>query len=78
MPPKRKKTKTKTAQLTSAATRAAKTAANVSAEKTKEAVQFVYKHRKKIMDALELLAAVVGTASAVVGKPDKSKRRKKR
>ena len=70
--------KSKTDRIKAAATSAARNAATVSAEKTKEAVQFVYKHRKKILDALELIAAVVGTASTVVGKPSKSSRRKKR
>src|SRR3954452_24736514 len=57
---------------------AVRAAAILSAAKTKDAVQFVYQHRKKILDALELIAAVVGTASAAIGKPDKRKKKTKR
>jgi hypothetical protein len=52
--------------------------ATSGAQKAKEGAQFVYKHRKKIMEALELLAAVVGTASQILGKPGKPRRRKPR
>jgi hypothetical protein len=47
-------------------------------EKAKEAAQFIYKHRKKIMEAVELLAAIAGTASQIFGKPGKSRRRKRK
>ena len=52
--------------------------ATSGAGKAKEAAEFVYKHRKKIMDAVELLTAVLGTASQVLGKPEKSRRSRKR
>lgn len=76
MPARRKKSKTD--RIRRAATKAAKSAAKMSAAKTKDAIHFAYKHRKKILDALELIAAVVGTASTVVGKPAKSRRSPKR
>jgi hypothetical protein len=57
---------------------AVRAAAMLSAAKTKDAVQFVYQHRQKILDALELIAAVVGTASAAIGKPDKRRKKTKR
>jgi hypothetical protein len=88
-PKKKKKKRTATAKaakrLTKIAKKGAKTAkataqfvATTSAGKAKDAAQFVYKHRQKIMDAVELLTAVLGTASLVLGKPEKSKRRRKR
>jgi hypothetical protein len=54
------------------------TIAKTSAGKAKEAAQFLYKHRKKIMEALELLTAVIGTASIALGKPGKPRRRKRK
>ena len=52
--------------------------AKSGAEKPKEAAKFVYKHRKKIKEAAELILAVVATASTIVGKPNPRRRRKKR
>jgi hypothetical protein len=52
--------------------------AKSGAEKAKEAAKFVYKHRKKIKEAAELILAVVATASTIVGKPNPPRRRKKR
>ena len=52
--------------------------AKSGAEKAKEAARFVYKHRKKIKEAAELILAVVATASTIVGKPTPARRRKKR
>lgn len=52
--------------------------AKSGAEKAKEAAKFVYKHRKKIKEAAELILAVVATASTIVGKPNPPQRRKKR
>lgn len=52
--------------------------AKSGAEKAKEAAKFVYKHRKKIKEAAELILAVVATASTIVGKPSTPRRRKKR
>jgi hypothetical protein len=52
--------------------------AKSGAEKAKEAARFVYKHRKKIKEAAELILAVVATASTIVGKPSPARRRKKR
>lgn len=83
---KRKKKKASQAKrLTKLATKGAKrvrkTARFVAAsgtEKAKEAAQFVYKHRKKIMEAVELLAAVLGTASQVLGKPSKPSKASRR
>ena len=52
--------------------------AKSGAEKAKEAAKFVYKHRKKIKEAAELILAVVATASTIVGKPNTRRRRKKK
>ena len=52
--------------------------AKSGAEKAKEAAKFVYKHRKKIKEAAELILAVVATASTIVGKPNPPRRRKKK
>jgi hypothetical protein len=54
----------------------AKHIAKVGVGKAKDAVQFVYKHRKKIIEAAEMVAAVVATASTILGKP--TPRRRKR
>ena len=58
--------------------KALKRAAVTSVEKFKEAAEFVYRHRDKIKGAATLVAAVLGTASQVLGKPSKSTRRKRK
>jgi hypothetical protein len=57
-------------------TQAVRQAAATGITKFKEAAEFVYKHRDKIKEAAELIAAVVGTASQILGKPGKPRRRK--
>jgi hypothetical protein len=73
----RKPSKVRRGQFTQKKSRFTKIA-KTSAEKGKEAAQFFYKHRKKIMEALELLTAVIGTASLALGKPGKPRRRKRK
>jgi hypothetical protein len=51
--------------------------AKASVEKAKHAGRFVYASRKKIIDALEAVAAVAGIVSEVFGKPGRSRRRKR-
>ena len=42
--------------------------AKKSARKAKEAGQFLYDHRKQILEAVELLGSVVAIVSAIMGK----------
>jgi len=54
--------------------------ATLSSEKAKEAIRFLYKHRKKFQEALKLVGAVLGVASMIIVRPKarpsrKSKRR---
>jgi hypothetical protein len=51
--------------------------AKASVEKAKPAGRLVYANRKKIIDALEAVAAVAGIVSEVFGKPGRPRRRKK-
>ena len=59
-------------------TKAFKSAALTGIGKFKTAAEFVYKHRDKIKGAAQLVAAVLGTASQILGKPGKSRGRKRR
>jgi len=58
---KRKKSGTKRGK-------AFKKAAATGISKFKDAAAFVYKHRNRIKEAAELVAAVLGTASQIIGK----------
>ncbi len=51
--------------------------AKKSARKAKEAGQFLYEHRKQILEAVELLGSVVAIVSAVLGKSGGFRKRKK-
>jgi len=70
-----KKTK-KTKKTAKTRTKAFKSAALTGIGKFKTAAEFVYRHRDKIKEAAELVAAVLGTASQILGKPGKSRGRK--
>jgi hypothetical protein len=59
-------------------TKKLKKAAATSLGKFKTAAEFVYKHRDKLKDAAELVAAVLGTASQILGKPGRSRGRKRK
>ena len=59
-------------------TKVFKQAAAVGLGKFKDAAAFVYKHRGKLKEAAELVAAVLGTASQILGKPGKSRHRKRK
>jgi len=50
--------------------------AKLSGEKAKEAVRFLYKHRKKFQEALKLVGAVLGTASIIIVRPKAKHSRK--
>jgi hypothetical protein len=51
----------------------------LSGEKAKEAIRFLYKHRKKFQEALKLVGAVLGTASMIIVRPEaRSTRKRKR
>jgi hypothetical protein len=65
--PKRRKGKTSVGRV-----------AKSGAEKAKEAGKFVYKHRKKIQEAVKPILAVVATASTILGKPNVPARRRKK
>ena len=68
----KKKRKSKKTAKTKTRTKAFKSAARTGIGKFKAAAEFVYKHRDKIKEAAELVAAVLGTASQILGKPGKS------
>ena len=59
-------------------TRAFKRVALTGIGKFRTAAEFVYKHRDKLKEAAELVAAVLGTASQILGKPGKSRGRKRK
>ena len=59
-------------------TKAFKRVALTGIGKFRTAAEFVYKHRGKIKEAAELVAAVLGTASQILGKPGKSRGRKRK
>jgi hypothetical protein len=42
--------------------------AKKSARKAKEAGQFLYEHRKQILEAVELLGSVIAIVSTIMGK----------
>jgi hypothetical protein len=76
-----KKTKKKDKESKKTAKRGAKAfkkAAVTSLGKFKTAAEFVYKHRDKIKEAAELVAAVLGTASQILVKPGRSRGRKRK
>jgi hypothetical protein len=52
--------------------------AATSAAKAKQAARFIYKNRKQFADAAKLILSVVGAASAALGKPEPSRRRKRK
>ena len=59
-------------------TKAFKRVALTGIGKFRTAAEFVYKHRDKLKEAAELVAAVLGTASQILGKPGKSRGRKRK
>jgi hypothetical protein len=70
---KRTKKNKKKNKTTKAKGKVFKRAAATGVEKFKIAAEFVYKHRDKIKEAAQLVAAVLGTASQILGKPGKSR-----
>ncbi len=64
-----KKTKKKTKKNAKAFKKAAATGIG----KFKEAAEFIYAHRDEIKEAAKLVAAVLGTASQILGKPGRKK-----
>ena len=74
----KKNRKSKKTAKTRTKTKALKSAALTGLGKFKTAAEFVYKHRDKIKEAAELVAAVLGTASQILGKPGKSGGRKRK
>jgi len=75
---KKAKESKKTKSTARRGARAFKSAAVTSIGKFKTAAEFVYKHRGKIKEAAELVAAVLGTASQILGKPGRSRGRKRK
>ena len=51
--------------------------AKKSARKAKEAGQFLYEHRKQILEAVELLGSVIAIVSTIMGKSGFRRRGKK-
>ena len=50
--------------------------AKTSARKAKEAGQFLYEHRKQILEAVELLGSVIAIVSTILGKSGMRKKSK--
>jgi hypothetical protein len=59
----------KTKKRTKKKAKAFRKAAASGIGKFKEAAEFIYAHRDEIKEAAKLVAAVLGTASQILGKP---------
>jgi hypothetical protein len=67
----------KTKKSTKKKVKAFKKAAATGIGKFKEAAEFIYAHRDELKEAAKLVAAVLGTASQILGKPGRKSSRKR-